>query len=67
MLGLGRLGSILGPLGAGLLVAQGWEVSRIYFAMAVPALLAAGLMALLIQEIDCRRAGTERIVGPVAL
>ncbi len=49
-LGLGRLGSILGPLGAGLLVAQGWQVPRIYLAMACPALLAAGLMILLARE-----------------
>jgi MFS transporter, AAHS family, 4-hydroxybenzoate transporter len=64
-LGLGRLGSILGPIGAGLLVAQGWQVSPIYFAMAVPALLAAGLMMLLTRELDCRRAGTERIAGSI--
>jgi MFS transporter, AAHS family, 4-hydroxybenzoate transporter len=64
-LGLGRLGSILGPIGAGLLVARGWQVSPIYFAMAVPALLAAGLMMLLTRELDCRRAGTERVAGSI--
>jgi AAHS family 4-hydroxybenzoate transporter-like MFS transporter len=49
-LGLGRLGSILGPLGAGFLVAQGWQVPRIYLALACPALLAAGLVTLLARE-----------------
>jgi AAHS family 4-hydroxybenzoate transporter-like MFS transporter len=53
-LGLGRLGSILGPLGAGLLVAQGWQVPRIYLAMACPALLAAGLMMLLARDLASR-------------
>jgi len=53
-LGLGRLGSILGPLGAGFLVAQGWQVPRIYLAMACPALLAAGLMTLLARELASR-------------
>jgi MFS transporter, AAHS family, 4-hydroxybenzoate transporter len=57
-LGLGRLGSILGPLGAGLLVAQGWQVSRIYLAMAGPALLAAGLMMLLARELASSQAST---------
>jgi len=49
-LGLGRFGSILGPLGAGLLVAHGWQVPRIYLAMACPALLAAGLVMLLARD-----------------
>jgi len=53
-LGLGRLGSILGPLGAGFLVAQGWQVPRIYLAMACPALLAAGLVTLLARELASR-------------
>jgi MFS transporter, AAHS family, 4-hydroxybenzoate transporter len=57
-LGLGRLGSILGPLGAGLLVAQGWQVSRIYLAMAGPALLAAGLMTLLARELPSSQVTT---------
>jgi len=53
-LGLGRLGSILGPLGAGFLVAQAWQVPRIYLAMACPALLAAGLVTLLARELASR-------------
>jgi AAHS family 4-hydroxybenzoate transporter-like MFS transporter len=57
-LGLGRLGSIVGPFGAGLLVAQGWQVSRIYFAMAGPALLAAGLMMLLARALPSSQAST---------
>jgi AAHS family 4-hydroxybenzoate transporter-like MFS transporter len=64
-LGLGRLGSILGPLGAGFLVAQGWPVSRIYFAMAAPALLAAGLMMLLTRELDSGRARTEQVAESI--
>jgi AAHS family 4-hydroxybenzoate transporter-like MFS transporter len=65
-LGLGRLGSILGPIGAGFLVAQGWQVSRIYFAMAGPALIAAGLMMLLTRELDSSRTGTEQVAESIA-
>ena len=54
-LGLGRLGSILGPLGASLLVAQGWQSSRIYFAVAGPTLFAAGLMGLLARELGSNK------------
>ena len=46
-LGFGRMGSIVGPMSAGLLVAHEWPVAHIYGAMACPALLAAGLIALL--------------------
>jgi AAHS family 4-hydroxybenzoate transporter-like MFS transporter len=57
-LGLGRFGSILGPFGAGLLVAQGWQVPRIYLAMACPALLAAGLVMLLARDLASRSVRT---------
>jgi AAHS family 4-hydroxybenzoate transporter-like MFS transporter len=49
-LGLGRAGSMLGPLGTGLLVAQGWPVSHIYFAIACPAVFAAVLTVLLARQ-----------------
>lgn len=43
-LGVGRLGSIVGPLAAGVLVDGAWSVERIYVVLACPALLAAGLI-----------------------
>jgi len=51
--GLGRLGSILGPLGAGFLVAQAWQV-RAFIYHGLSALLAAGLVTLLARELASR-------------
>jgi AAHS family 4-hydroxybenzoate transporter-like MFS transporter len=53
-LGVGRLGSIVGPLGTGLLVTRSWSVADIYLITALPALLCAGLMLQL-----ARPAGAE--------
>jgi AAHS family 4-hydroxybenzoate transporter-like MFS transporter len=41
MLGVGRLGSILGSSIGGLLLSQGWGFDRIFMALAVPASAAA--------------------------
>ena len=54
-LGIGRLGSIAGPFGTGLLVARSWSVTDIYLVIALPALLSAGLVLLL-----ARSAGAAR-------
>jgi MFS transporter, AAHS family, 4-hydroxybenzoate transporter len=39
--GLGRLGSLVGPLAIGLLVNRGWQVSDSFVAIGAPALCAA--------------------------
>jgi AAHS family 4-hydroxybenzoate transporter-like MFS transporter len=54
-LGIGRLGSIAGPFGTGLLVARSWSVTDIYLVIALPALLSAGLVLQL-----ARSAGAAR-------
>jgi len=41
MLGLGRLGSILGSSIGGVLLSQGWGFDGIFMALAAPAVLAA--------------------------
>lgn len=41
-LGTGRVGSIVGPLAAGLLITLGWSNITLFFAAAVPLLLGAG-------------------------
>lgn len=41
MLGMGRLGSILGSSIGGVLLSQGWDFERIFIALAVPAVIAA--------------------------
>jgi predicted MFS family arabinose efflux permease len=40
-IGIGRLGAVASPYLAGVLLAGGWETSRVYVAFALPALLAA--------------------------
>ncbi|MEJ2110248.1 MAG: MFS transporter [Acidobacteriota bacterium] len=45
-LGMGRIGSILGPILAGILVAIPWEPKQILLAGAIPAILALGAILL---------------------
>src|ERR1019366_1119177 len=40
-LGIGRLGSIIGPLLGGIMISRDWTLQQIFFAGALPALLAA--------------------------
>ena len=46
-LGLGRTGSIVGPLIVGALLGWKWNVVYIFMAMAIPELLAAGFVLML--------------------
>jgi len=46
-LGFGRIGSIVGPMAVGLLVAKAWPVSAIYLSLAFPAAAATLFVALL--------------------
>jgi AAHS family 4-hydroxybenzoate transporter-like MFS transporter len=57
-LGFGRIGSIVGPLAASVLVAREWNVARIYLAMSCPALVAAGVMLLLAPRVANNEAHT---------
>ncbi|HEX5431668.1 MAG TPA: MFS transporter, partial [Bryobacteraceae bacterium] len=43
-LGIGRFGSIAGPIIAGVLLSRHWSDQQLFLAAAVPALLSAGLM-----------------------
>lgn len=54
-LGVGRLGGIAGPLVVGAALAAGWPVSTVFYAMAVPMLL-AGVTVLVLG----RRYGSGR-------
>ncbi len=45
-LGVGRIGSIVGPIFGGIMVSREWPLRHIYFAGAVPALFAAAAIAL---------------------
>lgn len=46
-LGIGRIGSVVGPVVAGQLIAWNWSTPSLFFAAAVPALASAILMVLL--------------------
>jgi MFS family permease len=46
-IGIGRIGAILAPLSAGLLVDAGWGTSALYFAFAAPLAVAALLVRAL--------------------
>jgi MFS transporter, AAHS family, 4-hydroxybenzoate transporter len=45
-LGIGRVGSIVGPILGGIMISREWSSQQIFFAGAIPALLAAGAIGL---------------------
>ena len=49
-LGVGRVGSVLGPVLGGELIRRDWSNSSIFFAVAVPALISAVMMLLIAKE-----------------
>jgi len=51
-LGIGRVGSILGPLVGGVLVAANWSMSSLFQAVAVPAVISVAAIIVL-----CKSAG----------
>lgn len=51
-LGFGRIGSVIGPAAAGLLVARQWPAQQIYLALAAPFLLGAAFVVLLARAAD---------------
>ncbi len=46
-IGVGRIGSILGPYAAGLMIGWGWERSTYYLVLAAPLLLGAAAVAMI--------------------
>jgi AAHS family 4-hydroxybenzoate transporter-like MFS transporter len=52
-LGVGRVGSIVGPMLGGVMIGREWSLKQIFFAGAVPALLAAG--AILLSRPLCKK------------
>jgi MFS transporter, AAHS family, 4-hydroxybenzoate transporter len=57
----GRLGAVVGPLLGGVMLAWGWHVDRILPAVAVPALVGAAAIVLLL--LHSRRAGATPLAG----
>jgi AAHS family 4-hydroxybenzoate transporter-like MFS transporter len=64
-LGIGRIGSIVGPVVGGLFIALGWSTDRIFVAAAVPAAVAA-LAVLLIGHHTSRRGESQREAAATA-
>jgi len=52
-LGIGRLGAVIGPYVAGLMIETGWERSLYYFALSTPLLVS---LAAILYLRDARRA-----------
>lgn len=57
--GIGRLGSILGPLTGGMLLGFGWDIDKLFLLAALPLLLAA----VMIFAMDIRYAGHTKDVS----
>ena len=60
-LGIGRIGSIVGPLVGGLLLTSKWETHDLFFVAAVP-VLAAAACAFLIDRSPAYRRGENAVV-----
>ncbi|MBW8772150.1 MAG: MFS transporter, partial [Gemmatimonadetes bacterium] len=58
-LGVGRIGAIVGPVLAGVLLALGWEQSRLFLLIGAPAILAALLLLALRDLLPTGRAATS--------
>lgn len=56
-LGVGRIGSIVGPVGSGVLLSRGTSVSALFFLTAIPGLLAAASVFQVRPEYKARTAG----------
>lgn len=58
-LGFGRLGATVGPYIAGVLIASGWERGAYSLALAVPMLLGAGVLQLIVTQASTPSTPTE--------
>jgi AAHS family 4-hydroxybenzoate transporter-like MFS transporter len=63
-LGIGRIGSIVGPLAAGLFITLGWSHAKLFYAAALPLLLGAG--AAFVMEQIYGHARRARAAQPVS-
>jgi AAHS family 4-hydroxybenzoate transporter-like MFS transporter len=60
-LGIGRVGSIAGPIAAGILISLGWSHAKLFYAAAAPLLVGAGA-ALAMEQLYGRRR-VRRVTG----
>jgi len=67
-LGIGRIGSIVGPLTGGVLLSLAWSVDEIFLISAIPALVASIAITLMARTAPSGRAGAAAIrpAGPCA-
>ena len=61
-IGIGRFGAILAPLTAGVLLDRGWSPPSLYYAFALPLLVAIGTVLVLHRNTDVHQ--TSRVPGP---
>ena len=60
-IGVGRIGAILSPYLAGVLLSSGWQPSDAYMVFSVPMLMAAAAVMMLARQ---RRAATSSVLAP---
>jgi hypothetical protein len=57
-IGIGRFGAILAPLTAGVLLDRGWTPPSLYYAFALPLLVAIGTVLVLHRNTDVHRSSS---------
>jgi MFS transporter, AAHS family, 4-hydroxybenzoate transporter len=62
-LGIGRIGSIIGPVVGGAMIAGGWHTGQLFFATAMPALLSSVAVFLIGQQVRSQRSMDEPGIG----
>ena len=62
-LGIGRFGSIVGPVLGGILIQRQWANSEIFIAVAVPAVISAAMLLLMSRGPQPDSHGVEPVVG----
>ncbi|HUH88561.1 MAG TPA: aromatic acid/H+ symport family MFS transporter [Pusillimonas sp.] len=63
-LGIGRIGSILGSLAGGWMLALGWDISAIFLVVSIPSVIAALCMAAMARKRHSVPLALDPVVGP---
>jgi AAHS family 4-hydroxybenzoate transporter-like MFS transporter len=67
MLGIGRVGGVAGALVGAALMGLGWQFGAVFSLLAVPAVIAAGGMVLMMRCVPLDHASADENVGAVAI
>jgi AAHS family 4-hydroxybenzoate transporter-like MFS transporter len=67
MLGIGRVGGVAGALAGAALMGLGWQFGAVFSLLAVPAVIAAGGVVLMMRRVSPDHASVDEKVGAVAI